>query len=135
MTNTVLNATMVSELVSVSYRDLTAAATTQTLTLKTLNPYAKVLGVAALINTAFVGPTAVSVEIGDNSTANAYLSSFDVKQAAGTESVGSAAHANDDIDGTSYVKAKFTSSGGNLNTCTAGQVTIQITYLHTLVPA
>jgi len=135
MTNEVLNARTVSEIFTIPYTDLTAAGLTQSITLKTLNPKAKVLGVSAHINTPFAGPTTVALEVGDSSTANAYLSSFDVKQAAGTDTNSSGLHKAEDFDGNHTVVAKFTSTGANLNTCTAGEVVIQVTYLHTLLPA
>lgn len=109
--------------------DLTTAATTQTIDLRTLPKGHIVLGVRIKHSTAFSGGSisAMTVSVGAAAgTATTFAAAFDVFQAAAdttaamTSGWKAATYASDTL------QAKFTATSDNVNAATAGEVHIDV---------
>lgn len=122
---------------TIPYTDLTAAATTQNVTLMTLPKFGKVLGVTIKHSTAFAGTgpwTSCTVSVGSSGDPTAHAGAFDIFQAVG-DTVFQDSDQYKSLSNAAYsIIAKFTASH-NVSTATAGQVDIRILYMDVTTPA
>ncbi len=118
---------------TISETALTAAATTQLITVTSLASNQKILGVTVKHSTLFSGPgiTDVKIQVGDSAGAlNEYTSPFDIDTAvSGTAKQDTNLYKSTTHSG-STVQAEFNSSGANVNAMTAGSVDIWITTVY-----
>jgi hypothetical protein len=125
--------------------DLNVGAVTATVTLTSLPAKAIVENVYMVIDTQFVqaGITALQVEVGDDTDPDGLISDADIMTDAANTPLydntnGVGAYLKDASDhrvtkifsvtATHDIKAKFTATGGNLSTLSAGQISIYIEY-------
>lgn len=126
MTRQILSVGLVTEELTISYRDINdVTSTTKTVTLTTLPAACKVLGVELIVDTAFSGTgiTAITVEVGDPASTNHYLTATSV---ATTGRTLSAAQFKEYSADNSTIVAKFTATGANLNALSAGQLRLRV---------
>jgi hypothetical protein len=121
--------------VTVGEADLTAAATTQTISIGAVLPAnARVLGVSLHTHTAFTGggSSALKLDIGTSGDVDAIVAQADLFAAAvdGEAPSCPAGIAPNKLfaTGGSQLTAKFTSTGGNVTVFTAGSVIIDVLF-------
>ena len=120
---------------SVSHADLTAAAATEDITLFELPARGVMTGVTVKHSEAFSGGslTGMNVSIGDVSGASAYSgASFDVFQTVSDTAFLDASVFKSTTFAARDVVARFTATGDNVDTATAGSV--DVTACHTIRP-
>jgi hypothetical protein len=118
--------------ITIASSSLTAAATTQAITLLTLPDNAEVRAVRIKPAIAFAAPslTAMTVSVGAAGAGNetVYSPAFDIRQAVGNTVLWSDGGARAYSSVSHAVVATFASTGANLNTLTGGSVDIWVTY-------
>lgn len=116
---------------TITYKDLTAAGTSQSIPLLLLKARGKILGVHIKHSTQFAasGATALTVSVGNASSATAYAAAFNLLAAVADTTLSETALFKAGQESAVQVLAVFSSTGANLNTATAGSVTIRILYI------
>jgi hypothetical protein len=122
----------------ISYKDFTAAATTQNITLQTLPKGSVVQWVRIKHAEAVAGGSisAATLSVGSSAgTATSFASAFSVSQAVSdtTAQISAGPVAATYAEDTMY--ARITTTGGNVNTATAGLIYVDVCYWHVTVPA
>jgi hypothetical protein len=122
---------------TITYKDLTAAATSQAIPLFTLPSRGKIMGVNVKTNTAFAGTgwTAATVSIGKSGAATAFTSAYDLTATVSNTNIQETSLFKSTTEADVGVIATFTTTGGNVNAGTAGSVTIRIVYFVISTPA
>lgn len=112
---------------TIPYTDLTAAALTQTFQLYpstgNLVVGTQVRMVGVRVGSLFAGPTTVVLDVGNSGAAGAYGNAIDVKGVTAGDWVLMFLNTTPASVG-NYLTAKFTSTGTNVNTCTAGSLEV-----------
>lgn len=109
--------------------DLTAAATSEAITLFTLKKGDAILGIRIKHSTAFAGGSvsAMTVSVGSTSAGAAgYASAFDIFQAVGATTFQMTSAFNAGTYADEATTATFTATGDNVVNLTAGQVEIDV---------
>jgi hypothetical protein len=109
---------------------LTAASTTQDITLFQLPARGVVTGTTIKHSAAFSGGglTGMTVSVGDQSSATLYAPAFDVFQAVSDTTFANADGFKSSTFAARDVFARFTSTGGNVVDATAGKVEVTACY-------
>ena len=118
---------------TISYADLTAAATTQTIALKTIPAGSILLGLRVKPSTAFRGTawSALTVSVGSAvGGATYFASALDCYQAVADTALQESASFKAGTIAAQAINAYFTSTGGNLSVGTAGSVDIDVLWLN-----
>jgi hypothetical protein len=131
-----LNGGVCYKVLTITHADLTDDDTSQAITLFTLGAGSKILGVEVKHSVAFSGGTinAMTVSVGNASSATAYTSAYDIYQAVLNTNLQETALFKAGTAAAVDVLATFTSTAGNLVAATAGSVDIKVLYLNVTTP-
>ena len=121
---------------TITHSDLTASASTQSITLFTLGAGSKILGVNIKHSTAFSGGslTSMTVSVGSSAAGNdGFATAFDIFQTVGATVLQETAEFKSATSVSQSVTATFTGSH-NVDTATAGSVDIDVLVMDVTTP-